>query len=132
MPHNVKRRSHRLQQQVSEMSWAVPQVVNERMTRMMLAGALPSAKDQQEFQKMGAEKVAAFCESWMALGQQTLHAQQEMSAAWMSSLFELPSGQWPAKRLAQAAQSAALGILGAGLAPVHSRALDNARRLGRR
>ncbi len=132
MPNNVMRRSHRLQQQVSEMSWAVPQVVNERLTRMMLAGVRPSATDQQEFQKMWAEKVTAFCESWMALGQQMLHAQNEMAAAWTSSLTQLPTGQWPANRMAQAAQSAALGILGAGLAPVHSRALSNARRLGKR
>ncbi len=132
MPNTVKRRTDRLQQQVSEMSWAVPQVVNERLTRMMLAGARPSATDQREFQKMGAEKVAAFCESWMALGQQMLHAQQEMSQAWTSSFTQFPTSQWPANRMTQAAQSAALGILGAGLAPVHSRALSNARRLSRR
>jgi hypothetical protein len=132
MPSNVKRRSHQLQQQVSELSWAVPKVVNERMTRMMLAGALPNAKDQQEFQKMGAEKVAAFYESWAALGQQMMQAQQEMSSEWINSVMHWPaSGQWPATRMAQAAQSAALGILGAGLAPVHSRAISNARRLSK-
>ncbi len=132
MPHNVKRRSLRLQQQVAEMTWAVPQVVNERVTRMMLSGARPSATDQLEFQEMSTEKVAAFCESWMALGQQMLHAQQEMSTAWASSMTQFPTDQWPANRMAQAVQSAALGILGAGLAPVHSRALNNAHRLGKR
>ncbi len=129
MPSAINRRSRRLQQQVSEMSWAVPQVVGERMTRMMLAGAQPSAKDQQEFHQMGAEKVAAFCESWMAIGQQMLHAQQEISLAWVSSLMHIPMGQWPNRRLTEAAQSAALGLFSAGLAPVHRRALGNARRL---
>lgn len=131
MPSAMNRRSRRVQQQVSEMSWAVPQVVGERMTRLMLAGTRPSAQDQQEFQQMGAEKVAAFYESWMALGQQMFYAQQEMSMAWLSSLMHLPTDQWPNQRMAQAAQSAALGILGAGLAPVHSRALSNARRLAK-
>jgi hypothetical protein len=131
MPSNVKRRSQQLQQQVSELSWAVPQVVNQRMGRMMLAGVLPSANDRQEFQKMGAEKVAAFYESWTALGQQMMRAQQEMSLAWVSSLTQWPTGQWPAQHMAQAVQSAALGVIGAGLAPVHSRAIGNARRLAK-
>jgi hypothetical protein len=131
MPNVLNRRTRHLQQQVAEMSWAVPQVVGERMTRMMLAGARPSARDQHEFQKMGAEKLAAFCESWQALGQQTLHAQQEMSVAWMQSFTTWPTSLWPANHLTQAAQAAALGILGAGLAPVHGRALSNARRLAK-
>jgi hypothetical protein len=132
MPSNAKRRSDRLQKQVSELSWAVPQVVNERVTRMFLAGARPSAKDQHEFHKMGAEKLAAFSESWLAIGRQTWRAQQEMSLAWINSFTQWPVGQWPANRMAQAAQSAALGILGAGLSPVHSRAVGNARRFAKR
>jgi hypothetical protein len=131
MPNTVKRRTRRLQQQVSEMSWAVPKVVHERMTRMMRAGPLPSARDQQEFKNMGAEKVAAFFESWMALGLQTLHAQQEMSSEWLRSFTQWPVDQWPAQRMMHAAQAATLGVVGAGLAPVHSRALSNARRLSR-
>jgi hypothetical protein len=131
MPSNVKHRSERVQQQISEMSWAVPQVVTERLTRMALAGVAPNARDQQEFQKMGAEKVAAFCESWMALGQQMMLSQQEMSLAWVNGFTQWPSGQWPANHMAKAAQSAAMGMLGAALAPVHSRAIGNARRLAK-
>jgi hypothetical protein len=134
MPSNVKGRSQRLHKQVAEMSWAVPQVVNQRVSRLLLAGVQPSAKDQEEFQKMGAEKLAAFCESWAALGQQMWVAQQEMSATWMSSLNPWsvsPEGHWPANRMMHASQSALLGILGAGLAPVHRRAVGNARRLAK-
>jgi hypothetical protein len=50
-----------------ELSLAAPQVVAQRVTRMMTAGPNPSARDQQEFMRMGNEKVVAFYESWMAM-----------------------------------------------------------------
>lgn len=50
-----------------ELSWAAPQVVAQRVSRMMTAGPSPSARDQQEFYRMGNEKVVAFYESWMGM-----------------------------------------------------------------
>jgi hypothetical protein len=128
---NSSRRHKRIQQQVADLSWAVPQVMNERISRMMLAGVNPSAKDQREFHLMSAEKLAAFSESWMALGMQMWRAQQELSSAWVQNLTQVASGRWPTTDLARATRSATLGVMGAGLAPVHSRALSNARRLTR-
>jgi hypothetical protein len=131
MSSTSTRRSHRLQKQVSEMSWAVPQVIHERIGRMLLAGACPNEKDRAEFKLMSAEKLSAFYESWTALGQQTCLAQQEMAMAWVNTFTQMPVRHWPGTQLMNAARSATLGVLGAGLAPVHSRAVNNARRLSR-
>jgi hypothetical protein len=131
MSSTTTSRSHRLQKQVSEMSWAVPKVINERVGRMILAGAHPSDKDRAEFELMSAEKLSAFYESWAALGKQTYLAQQEMAMAWVDTFTQIPAHHWPGTQLINAAQSATLGVLGAGLAPVHSRAVNNARRLSR-
>ena len=129
MQARVNRRTQRLNQQVTELAWAVPQVVNERMTRMMFAGPQPSANDQREFHMMGQEKVSAFCESWMAMSQQMVRAQQELYLSWLNSFTRFPANAWTPAKMTQAAQSATLGVLGAGMAPVHSRAVSNARRL---
>ena len=131
MQARVRRRTHRVNRQVSEMAWAVPQVVHERVSRMLLAGAQPNARDQREFYKMGAEKVAAFQESWVAVGLQSLRAQQEIATAWMHAAMSLPLNPWAFNRVAEATQAATLGLMGAGLAPVHGRAVGNARRLNR-
>ena len=48
----------RLSRHTGELAAAVPQVVAHRVGRMMAAGPLPGARDQQEFYRMGAEKVA--------------------------------------------------------------------------
>ncbi len=131
MQARVKRRTQRLNKQVSELAWAVPQVVNERITRMMFAGANPSSIDQREFNRMSEEKVEAFCESWMAMGQKMMVVQHEMMRDWIGSIGKFPGVGWTPAKMTQAAQSATLGVLGAGIAPVHSRAVSNAKRLKR-
>jgi hypothetical protein len=63
--HN--RKSRALATQVIDLGLAVPQVVAHRVARMALAGLSPSMRDRREFHRMGAEKVAAFYESWNAM-----------------------------------------------------------------
>ena len=128
----LERRTQRVQQQVGEMAWAVPQVVSRRVTQMMFAGALPSAADRREFETMGAEKLYAFSESWLAMGVKMVQVQQEMGAAWLKACTQVPSTQWLPQQMTEAMQAAGLGVLGAGLAPVHQRAVSNAKRLRRR
>jgi hypothetical protein len=120
------RSSLKLARQTGELALAAPQVVAHRVTRMLLAGAQPSARDRREFTAMGAEKVAAFQESWMAMGMQAWRVQQQMAFAWWQALFT----PWARARAPQWPQ-AMMGVLGQGLAPVHRRAVANARRLGR-
>jgi hypothetical protein len=116
----------------AELTLAVPQVVAHRVARMAAAGHAPSARDRREFHRMGAEKVAAFGESWVAMGAEALRVQQAWAATlWRWSLTPWAGTMpWPPS---QAQWHAALdGVLGSGLEPVHRRAVANAKRLGRR
>jgi hypothetical protein len=118
------RSQRKIARQTLGLSWAVPQVVAHRVGRMAAAGRTPSARDRQEFALMGAEKVAAFYESWAAMGLAAMQAQQRL---WSSMVFA-PWGRLPSNR---ALADQTLRILGQGLASVHRRAVGNAKRLGR-
>lgn len=123
--------SRRVAAQASQLAFAVPQVVAHRVARMMTAGPNPSERDRREFTLMGAEKLAAFSESWIAMGAQMMKVQQSMAL----SMLKAWSNPWnfgaPALMPGpQELQRAALGVLGSGLAPVHRAAVANARRLG--
>jgi hypothetical protein len=124
----------KLAQQTLGLSLAVPQVVAHRVGRMAAAGARPSARDREEFTRMGAEKVAAFYESWAAMGQAAFKAQQSMWLAMMRNAALAPWGMAkPASILPTSAALAqhSLRVMSQGLAPVHRRAAANAKRLGR-
>jgi hypothetical protein len=118
--------------QAVELAFAVPQVVAHRVTRMAIAGPTLSERDRKEFQRMGAEKTAAFGESWNAMTLQALRANQALTASffrsfWSPSLKDRPS----ASAVAAQWQSATLGVLDKGMAPVHRKAVANAKRLAR-
>ncbi len=116
----------KLTKQALDLSLAVPQVVAHRVGRMAAAGATPNARDRKEFHRMGAEKVAAFCESWAAMGMAAMQAQQSM---WRGVMFApLSAGRLPTDTTLA---NQTLRILSQGLAPVHRRAVGNAKRLKR-
>jgi len=110
----------RLVGDTTRMAVAVPQVVAHRLARLALAGAAPDARDRREFTRMGAEKVAAFQQSWWQMGVAALAAQQRVALAMMSGN--------PA-RVAQALARAGTDVAAQGLAPVSRRATANAKRL---
>jgi hypothetical protein len=132
-----RRKAARLSKQTSELMLAAPQVVAHRLGRMAVAGPRPNAKDQREFHRMGAEKLAAFGEAWQAMTLQMLKSNQQLAASMMRSWWPgLTSRSSSAKaapvtKAAAAWQHAALDILGQGIRPVHRRAVANAKRLGR-
>jgi hypothetical protein len=131
MPSRRRRSSSALAAQASQLAVAVPQVVAHRLTRMALAGRKPSARDRREFHRMGAEKIAAFQESWLAMYAEAWRLQQKaalnaMQALWMPWLAPRRRGT-PLERW----QRATLGVLGRGMGPVHRRAVANAKRLAR-
>jgi len=114
----------------AELAFAVPPVMAHRIARMTLAGVQPSERDRREFTLMGAEKTAAFQQSWLAMGLQMWRAQQAFTVFWWRACLS-PWGP-PSLQAVQAhLQSAALGVLGHGLAPVHRTAVANAKRLSR-
>jgi hypothetical protein len=93
---------------------------------MALAGASPSRRDREEFLRMNAEKVAAFYECWNGM----------LLAAYRANL-QLFAAAWPANWAGPRAslrrtQRTALDILASGIAPVHRRAVANAKRLAKR
>ena len=111
---------------------AVPQVVAHRVTRMALAGPKPSERDRKEFHLMIVEKQAAFVQAWSDMAIQAFRANQAL-AAFMLRLFLTPfSYKKPsAASVAAQVQHAAIGVLGKGLAPVHRKAVSNAKRLAK-
>lgn len=122
--------SQRLAAQTLELSIAAPQVVAHRVGRMVRAGAAPSAADRHEFVTMGAEKAAAFFESWAAMGALGFETQMRLWQAWLALAWGASPGS--ARRAASLSTGAFGRMLSAGLAPVHGRAVANARRLARR
>lgn len=130
MPSQRKRSSKSLAQQSAELAMAVPQVVGHRVTRMALAGGQPSPRDQREFQRMVDEKSAAFAESWQAMGAAALRANQQLALTmWSSCWTPWSKSSATPQAAARRWQQAAMGVLGTGLAPVHRRAVANAKRL---
>ncbi len=116
-----------------ELSVAAPTVIAHRVGRLLAAGARPSRADRNEFQLMGTEKVLAFYQSWAAMWAQAGTTQLQL----MQSFWRMPS--WPPSSPARlvtrvlTGQAAALTkMLDAGMAPVHAKAVGNAKRLSRR
>jgi hypothetical protein len=124
------RSQRKLAQQTLGLSMAVPQVIAHRVGRMAAAGPRPNSRDRKEFHLMGAEKMAAFYESWAAMGMAAVQAQQSM---WRAAMFT-PWGKSAAPNVNAVTNTLAqhtLRVLGQGMAPVHRRAVGNAKRLGR-
>jgi hypothetical protein len=131
MPSRAQRK---LTQQTIALSMAVPQVIAHRVGRMAAAGANPNARDRKEFKQMGAEKTAAFNESWAAMGLAAMKAQQQMAMSmWRAAAMAPWSMAKPGSLLPTSSTLArhALQIMSQGMAPVHRRAVGNAKRLGR-
>ena len=138
-----------------EMMLASVQVIGHRTTRMVWAGAIPSLHDQREFTLMSQEKIDAAAASAQAVAVRMLDINQQFaviafkqlmnSAGGVMALLTAPtialSNQKQAELLRNAmTDSAAVAsqvsgslarIAHHGLKPIHSRAVSNAKRLGR-
>ena len=133
MPARRRRPPASLSAKTAELALAVPQVVAHRLLRMAHAGPHLSARDRKEFARMIAEKNSAFGESWNAMALQALHSQRAFAAALALAATVPRSARAdpPAQAFAAQLQQAALAVIGKGLAPVHRRAVANAKRLAR-
>lgn len=132
MPYRRKQNAQSLAVKAAELAVAVPQVIAHRVTRMALAGPRLSARDRKEFELMLAEKNAAFGESWNAMFLHASRANQALASSLFRSFMSLPpGGKASAASSVAKYHKAALGVLGKGLAPVHRKAMANARRLAR-
>jgi hypothetical protein len=126
------RKSKSLVAKSVELAVATPRVVAHRATRAALAGPHLSNRDRKEFRMMVAEKRVAFMQSWSAMAAQMVRSNQALTAAMLrSSLTPFTYSRHSAANMSKLLQSAAIGVLAAGLAPVHRKAVANARRLAR-
>ena len=124
--------SHALAVQAAELAVAVPQVVAHRVTLMALAGPRVTARDRREFEVMVAEKNAAFGESWSAMATEMARANQRLAASMVQSFWSVALGKRPSVVAASARfNKAAIGVVSKGVAPVHRKAVANAKRLAR-
>ena len=81
---------------------------------------------------MVAEKGTAFSESWQAMAAQAALANQALAASFFRSFLSAAKGKKAsAAPTAGQLHKAALVVLGKGLAPVHRKAVANAKRLSR-
>jgi hypothetical protein len=144
-----------LAMKTGEMMLASAQVISHRTTRMAQAGPIPNARDQREFTLMGQEKLDAAAASAQAMATRMVSANQQLAAAafqqmmssagsWMALLTtptEALSGQKQAELLHNTMMDSAANashvadslahIAHHGLKPIHSRAVSNAKRLGK-
>ena len=130
---NSQLTSHALK--LGELGLAAPQVIAHRLSRMALAGASPSARDQKEFTQMIQEKQLAFSQSWMNMCGEIWRIQQAMFAAWFKSLTPMnmlqPMSSAQQRRQARIFQNGLHTIASKGLAPIHQKAVANSKRLAK-
>jgi hypothetical protein len=130
MMYRRRSTSGNLARKTLELSISAPQVVAHRVYRMATAGYPLSQRDRREFTRMGSEKVQAYYQSWTAMWMQFYQLQFEFALAWVTMPLRLMGGSAFAWRPASS-HRAATRLLAAGLAPVHSKAVANAKRLSR-
>jgi hypothetical protein len=132
MSARPKRKTKSLTTKAVELAVATPQVVAHRVTRMAVAGATLSERDRKEFNLMVAEKKTAFAEAWQAMATQTVRANQTLAASFLRSMWSPRGwGKESVGKMTAQVQGAALDILDKGMAPVHRKAVANAKRLAR-
>ena len=139
----------------SELLVASAEVIGHRTGRMMLSGPLPGPSDQREFELMSSEKFAAAMDSSQAMASHmvslNMRLWRQMFTAQMgaaTAMASLATSRSPTqaferqvqlvraiKRTTASAERlshSAARLVHRGLAPIHSRAVANAERLGRR
>jgi hypothetical protein len=127
------RKSRALGAKTLELAVAAPQVVAHRVARAALAGPRPTARDRREFQTMVTEKQAAFAQSCADMTLQMLRANLALSTTMLRFWFSPFTRERPSPALVAAKlREGAIDVLGKGLAPIHRKAVANARRLSRR
>jgi hypothetical protein len=126
------RKSRSLAAKSIELAVTAPQVIAHRIARLTLAGPVISDRDRREFLLMVNEKHAAFAQAWAGMAMQGFHSGQALMASTLRCTFTPFSYRMPsAASIAAQLQTAAIGMLSRGLAPIHRKAVSNARRLGK-
>jgi hypothetical protein len=132
MPARSRRKTRTIHAKATELAFAVPQVVAHRVARMAISGPTPSARDRREFALMVDEKRAAFTQAWLGMGSEWLRIYQSLALQFVRMAWSPWTWGWTTPgSLAAQTRNAVLGVLGTGMAPVHRKAVANAKRLSR-
>lgn len=132
MPARNRRTSASLAVKAAQLSAAVPQVVAHRVTRMALAGTTLSARDRKEFTQMVAEKQSAFTEAFTAMAAEGMRANHAIATSWLRSVGAgAGRGRQAPAALGFQIHEAMVGVLDRGMAPIHRKAVANAKRLAK-
>jgi hypothetical protein len=116
----------------NQLATASSQVVAHRVTRMVMAGPMPSQRDRVEFKRMVDEKHQAFSESWLAMAAQAMEANQALTTtAWRTLCYPWLGGGATPGAMASQMHEAGMGVIHKGLAPVHRETMANAKRLAK-
>lgn len=130
--HGAQRAALQAGRKAWDIGAAAPQVVAHRVTRMALAGAQPSERDQQEMLGMVMEKQLAFSQAWWAACSTAAQNTWSMWPAWHTlasgQLWHSPAAWW---KLLEQTWSPSAHVWNAALTPIHRKATSNARRLAR-
>ncbi|MCB2018129.1 MAG: hypothetical protein KDF54_11570 [Hydrogenophaga sp.] len=123
----------RVASRLTRLSNDVPQVVTQRLSRMVTAGPLPSARDRQEFTGMVMEKPMAFAHAALNMWMAGLQVHQSLWLSWSRTLWQPP---WMhlnthVDSLKQAGRGGWF-MIDQGIVPIQRQAASNARRLSRR
>jgi hypothetical protein len=131
MPNRRSPRSSSAAGKLAELSLAAPQVVAHRLTRMALAGPVLSSRDRKEFTGMVHEKQLAFSQGLMGAWLEVARVNQAMLLSAMTSLWTPKSPLARARTSARQMNSGMNTVADKFLAPVHRKAVSNARRLAK-
>jgi len=139
----------------SQMMLTSAQVIGQRITRMLLAGDTPTRGDQRELTLMSEEKVAAAVESAQVMTQGMFKLGQDLAVmagkqmlAGVPLMMSIATSTTPGQSAARQANFARAGLANAaqanshiassvpriahkGLAPIHSKASANRKRLAK-
>lgn len=132
MPRRTFRQASSLARKTSELSLAAPQVIAHRLARMARADTWSWSGDRDELFGIVAEKQVAFAQSWLAMLTEVASIYQRLALSALSAT----AWPWPPSNArlaagARQAQKSAIAVAAKGLAPVHRKAVANAKRLAR-
>ncbi|PID60557.1 MAG: hypothetical protein CSB44_10010 [Gammaproteobacteria bacterium] len=114
-----------------ELALSAPVVIAARLGQFAAAGLAPAPADVREAGLMWVEKFGAMQESMLAMNIELSKCQQTLWRLYWRSLLEPQVAMTLAQRSSLELQRGLERSMSAGLAPVHRRAVANAKRLGK-
>lgn len=126
----INQRATRIYDKSNELSVAVPDVINKRITMIATQNPMNNHKEMREMETMVSEKQMAFMQSWQDMCTQTLLSQQRIASTMMDNFWKMSTLQ-PVNinTLIYQIGNETLKVIEKGMHPIYATATANARRL---